>query len=327
MEQKIKEAVFTKEWTGGKGGSIFYHNVTFVDGTTWNIGAKQANPDFLKAGQVLEYEIADAEKKKIKRAKKEFGSFSNFKKMAPPSVNPNSTSLVRMLDKYPEEEIIFFDIETCRGVDQLKKGTALYDAWEYKSRYNNELNRKTGETYSMEEYFVDKAALYAPFAKVVCIVAGKIKGSELKVKEYKGDESDLLKDFNEDIKKILSVTPNAVLCGWANVGFDQPFLMKRMLVHGIQPNLLLDTAHLKPWELAALDLKSVWQATSFYPDSLQSVAVTMGLPTPKSGMDGSQVSDAFFEGKIDDIVKYCAQDVLACANIYRKFVGGTKVSL
>jgi hypothetical protein len=114
--------------------------------------------------------------------------------------------------------------------------------------------------------------------------------------------------------------PNALLGGYASIGFDAPFIMKRMLVHGIRPHRLLDSSGLKPWEIRALDLKDTWKGTSFYPDSLSAVAVALGLPSPKINLDGAEVSKAFFEGRIDEIVEYCTGDVLTTANIYRKFV-------
>lgn len=324
-KSKIESSTFKKEWGEGK-AKTFFHDIKFVgDPTTYNIGAKKIDPDFLAPGQFLTYEVTDTERNKIKRVKED--GFQNAKQL--PKVDVNAKSLIRVLENVNESDIVFLDIETARGVKELEEGSALHDAWMYKARYQNEVDRKTGEVMSAEEYFIDKAALYAPFAKVVAIVAGRIVDGTLKTKKYlnTGKEKATLKEFNDDMIKILNANPNTVFCGWANVGFDQPFLMKRMIVHGIQPNILLDTAHLKPWEISSIDLKELWRGTSFYPDSLISVAVTMGLPSPKSKMDGSQVSDAFYEGKIEEIAEYCEQDVLTTANVYRKFRGEGKVTL
>lgn len=328
MKKKIESLTFKKEWGEGK-AKTFFHDITFVgDSTTYNIGAKKVEPDFLIPGQMLNFEISDPERNKIKRVKEE--GYQNYKPLPKqPSVDPNSKSLIRALDNTSEGDIVFMDIETAKGVEKLKEGTPLHEAWEYKARYQNEVDRKTGEAISNEEYFEQKAALYAPFAKIVAVVVGRIVDGKLKTKKYlnTGKEKTLLKEFNDDMIKVIGANPATVFCGWANIGFDQPFLAKRMIVHGIQPNTLLDTAHLKPWEISSLDLKDLWKGTSFYPDSLISVAVTMGLPSPKSNMDGSQVSDAFYAGKIEEIGNYCEQDVLTTANVYRKFKGEGKVSL
>lgn len=243
---------------------------------------------------------------------------------------------MKYLDRFNESDIVFLDIETARAVKEIKKGTPLYDAFEYKTRHENEHLRKTGEVLTLEEYFREKASLYAVFGQVVAIVAGRITpdGKELNTKKYYQDnkkskitEDQVLNAFNTDLQLILDSNPNTMLCGWANVGFDQPFAMRRMLVHGIRPNLLLDSSGNKPWEIAAIDLKDIWKGTGFYPDSLISVAVALGLPSPKNKMEGNQVSDAFFDGKIKDIVEYCEQDVLTTANIFRKFKGGNLLTL
>ena len=86
---------------------------------------------------------------------------------------------MKQLENLREEDLIFYDIETARAVDVLKEGTPLYEAWKYKARYQNELNKKTGETFTVEEYFYEKAPLYAPFGKVVTVVVGRIKDNKI----------------------------------------------------------------------------------------------------------------------------------------------------
>lgn len=224
---------------------------------------------------------------------------------------------MKALDKYKEEDIIFFDIETASAVKRLKKGSPLEAAWLYKFRHQNEVLKKTGEPSTPEEYWAEKSALYAPFGQVVSVVAGRISGEQLKVKVYSGKESDLLTDFNNDLG--LVVTPMTVLCGWQSIGFDQPFLTKRMIVNSIAPHDILDNGDLKPWQIPAIDLAQLWKGSSFYPDSLISVAVALGLPSPKDALEGSEVSEAFWAGRIDEINTYCTKDVLTTANIFRKF--------
>lgn len=342
MKAKITQVSYVKEWGTGF-NKIHYHDV-WLEGSDkkWNIGTKKQDPDFLQVGKVLEYEIVDADKNKIKRVSAAMTNQSSggggatkpsFTKKQPVTVDPNSTSLISHLDNFAESDLIFIDIETVRAAKELQPGTPLHDAWLYKTRYNNELERKSGEPVTPEEYFVEKAALYAPFGKIVAIVVGRIVGDELKTKKYLvtkdigWKENVMLEEFNNDVKKVLDKSPNAVFVGWANVGFDQPFLSKRMWVHGIKPNALLDTAHLKPWEVPGFDLKTIWQGTGFYPDSLISVAVALGLPSPKVKMDGSQVGEYFYAGKIQEIGEYCTEDVLTCANVYRKLVNKPLLTL
>jgi hypothetical protein len=63
----IKKAEFKREWTGPN-GVVNYHDVWFEGDTSpWNLGAKDKNPDFLKAGAELTFEVKDAAKRSIKR--------------------------------------------------------------------------------------------------------------------------------------------------------------------------------------------------------------------------------------------------------------------
>lgn len=233
---------------------------------------------------------------------------------------------MKFLQQYNERDIIFFDVETVRCVEKLTPESSMYDAWIYKSRYNNELSRKTGETMTPEEFFEEKAPLYAPFAKIACIVAGRIvDDNQLSLKSYMGEEVNLLHEFNEDLKKMAKLS--TALCGFNNIGFDQPFVAKRMLVNNIPLHAKLDNAHEKPWNINDIDLSKLWQGTSFYPDSLLAVSAALGLPSPKQGMDGSQVSEAYYKGKTKEIAEYCTLDVLTTANIFRKFKGGSLLKL
>ena len=46
----------------------------------------------------------------------------------------------------------------------------------------------------------------------------------------------------------------------------------------------------------------------------------LGIASPKDGMDGSQIQQAYDDGKLDDIVHYCMADVVATKNLFDKFV-------
>ena len=68
---------------------------------------------------------------------------------------------MKALDKYKEEDIIFFDIETASAFKKLNKGSPLEAAWLYKFRHQNEVLKKTGEPSTPEEYWSEKAAQWA----------------------------------------------------------------------------------------------------------------------------------------------------------------------
>jgi len=226
---------------------------------------------------------------------------------------------MKQLKNLNENDLVFYDIETSRGVEELQEDTQYYDAWKYKARYQNELNKKTGETFTIEEYYYEKAPLYAPFGRVVTIVVGRIKDNKIYLKSYASyDEKELLEWFNKDLELVYQNNPNTKLVGFNSNGFDSPFLLKRSIINGVTPASPLDEGTSKPWEMKALDLAKIWQGSAFYPDSLIAVATALGLPSPKDALDGSQVSNAFYEKRLPEIVTYCLKDVETTIRVYRK---------
>lgn len=226
---------------------------------------------------------------------------------------------MKQLENLNENDLVFYDIETSAGVETLEEGSQLYDAWKYKARYQNELNKKTGLEYTLEEYFAEKAPLYAPFGRVVTIVVGRIRDNEIFLKSYASyDEKELLQEFNKDLQMVYQSNPNIKLVGFNSNGFDSPYLLKRTIINRIKPASPLDEGGAKPWEMRALDLAKIWQGSAFYPDSLVAVATALGLPSPKDALDGSEVSRAFYDKRLPEIVTYCLKDVDTTIRVYRK---------
>ena len=226
---------------------------------------------------------------------------------------------MKQLENLNENDLCFYDIETARAVEALVEGTPIYDAWKYKARYQNELNKKTGQEYTLEEYYYEKAPLYAPFGRVVTIVVGRIKDNRIHLKSYSSyNEKELLEDFNRDLELVYQSNPKTRFVSFNGVGFDTPYLEKRSIINGVKPANLLQESHLEPWKVTQLDLAKIWKGNAFYPDSLIAVATALGLPSPKDALDGSQVSTAFYEKRLPEIVTYCLKDVETTIRVYRK---------
>ena len=51
---------------------------------------------------------------------------------------------------------------------------------------------------------------------------------------------------------------------------------------------------------------------------LEHIALALGIPTPKEGIDGSQVFDFYKAGRIDEICEYCKRDVETTRAIYKR---------
>lgn len=236
---------------------------------------------------------------------------------------------MKFLKQFDPENMLFIDIETANLVKELEKGTPLYDSWAYKVRYGS----WTGEKYSTdevtpEELYKTKASLFAEFSRVACISIGMIKDGKIKIRSYKDkDEQKLLYDFANATNALQAKYPKLVLAGHAITTFDNPFLMRRMLINGIELPAPFDIAHLKPWETQVIDTLTLWKGQSYYSASLINITTAFGLPSPKDEMDGSEVNEAFHSGKLDEIATYCEKDVFALANVVLKMRGDKPVEL
>lgn len=228
---------------------------------------------------------------------------------------------MKVIERLNVSDLLFIDIETVRVTDKMDENDTIKDAWLYKARYQNEVSRKTGESLTPEEYFEDKAALYAPFAKIVCISVGRIRKDGIETKSFYGDdESMLLELFCDTLSEITARAKNTKLVGFNIIGFDIPFIVKRCIINRIKLPDILDQLDAKPWEVTFVDLSTIWKWSAFYPDSLVAVCAAAGIPSPKNGLDGSMVGEAYYDGRLDEIMEYCEDDVVAVANMYLLFM-------
>lgn len=220
------------------------------------------------------------------------------------------------------DDVLFLDIETVRIQNDIKEGESLYDSWSYKMRYSRDAEKFDDKP--IEDLFKEKAALYSEFAKIVCITIGRIKDNKCLLHTISNhDEGVLLAEFSDMLNGFYAKNSRTILSGHAIKGFDIPFIMRRCIVNGVSIPVLCDVAHLKPWELNTLDTLELWKGTGFYSASLINIAVALGLPSPKSDINGSETSDVYYteEKGLERIVAYCERDVHTVCNIICKFIG------
>jgi hypothetical protein len=239
---------------------------------------------------------------------------------------------------HPLDSLLFFDIETVAKVPELMEDTPLFDSFEYKMRYAEEAQRKDFSAYNMKALYASKAALYPEFGKIVAITIGKIvDGHKLALYSFSGDdEASILTRFFKALSDQLTTDPELVLCGVNLKFFDLRYCFIRAVVNQIEPvKGHINLTGLKPWEVRTCDITDVWKQTSMYNAPLICMAECLGLPSPKSDIDGSQVSETYWkEGKsgLHRITEYCERDVFTTANVVMRLrfqpllemVSGTK---
>ena len=94
-----------------------------------------------------------------------------------------------------------------------------------------------------------------------------------------------------------------------------------MLVNGISPSPILQIAGKKHWEIADLDTMELWKFGDYkHYTSIKLLCAIFNIPTPKNDIDGSMVSDVYWnDNDLKRIAKYCEKVVLATAQIFIKF--------
>ncbi|MCH5599933.1 3'-5' exonuclease [Niabella ginsengisoli] len=218
---------------------------------------------------------------------------------------------------------MFLDIET---VPQQPGYEQLGDDWKalWQTKAMILLRNREGET---PESIYERAGIYAEFGKIICISCGVMHGSEnsrkLVLKSFADtDEKQLLSNFCEMLVKWGSNEPK-YLCAHNGKEFDFPYICRRLIINGMPIPTILNIAGKKPWEVSHLDTMELWKFGDYKSyTSLNLLAFSLGVPTPKDDIDGSMVAQVYYEEKnLDRIVTYCQKDVITLAQIFLRFNG------
>lgn len=214
--------------------------------------------------------------------------------------------------------ILFIDIETVPiEPDYSKLSPGLKYHWQRKLNYL----RLTEEEQNDEALaYLRHAGIYSEWSKVICIGLGYRKGNKLRLKAYSGDdEQKLLTEFI-DVVTDFTNHEKLLFCGHNVKEFDIPFLCRRLVANGIKLPKVMDLAGMKPWENEHIDTMQMWRFGDYKRfTALDLIAHALDIQSPKTDMDGSQVSRVYYEeGNLSKIVDYCIGDVFTTAQIYYK---------
>jgi DNA polymerase elongation subunit (family B) len=105
--------------------------------------------------------------------------------------------------------------------------------------------------------------------------------------------------------------------------FDYPVMQLRALHHGV--NALAAALHQgKPWDAKLADTKEWcpvvrdWYGRPSSSTSMDSVCALLGIGRPDNPIDGSQVLDAYVDGRWSDVIAHCHADVRDLREVYRR---------
>ncbi len=227
------------------------------------------------------------------------------------------------MNKIALENLFVIDIET---VSQKEHFHLLEEEW--KSLWTEKISKSLPANTSAEEYYPMRAAILAEFAKVVCISFGYFKKENnewrFRIKSLCSEnEAEMLNQFATTLKQLHARNQNWIFTGHNIKEFDVPFLCRRMLVNTVAIPSCMDFQNMKPWDTPMLDTLHLWRFGDYkHYTSLKLLAATLGIPSPKDDIDGSQVGDVYWKEKnLERISIYCEKDVATVANVILRFKG------
>jgi DNA polymerase elongation subunit (family B) len=100
-------------------------------------------------------------------------------------------------------------------------------------------------------------------------------------------------------------------------GFDLPFILRRAVVLGV-PIPQCIPRDPKPWGGQVFDTMTAWAGTRDT-ISMNDLCAALGIEGKGEGLDGSQIAQAWLDGRHDEIAAYCEADVERTREIWRKF--------
>jgi predicted PolB exonuclease-like 3'-5' exonuclease len=214
------------------------------------------------------------------------------------------------ISKATLKTLLFFDIETCGQHPDIHsladdKGPGAVSMFEKKIK---RLHNGSSWTGDIDADYKNNVSLFPEFGRIACVSYGMWNEAGVQVMTVNdSSEYDLLKKVANLFYK--AGTNGYTPTGWNIKNFDVPWLVRRMLMHGITVPQILSSYGKKPWEMNIFDMKDYWKSGSSLDVTFEEAAYGMGIPTPKDDIDGSQVHGVFWSGDIQRVSTYCEKDV------------------
>lgn len=235
------------------------------------------------------------------------------------------------LDYHLLKKCLFIDIETVSGFPNYERlPEDMKDLWNMKATQIKKTLLSPTDELTASDLYLQKAGIFAEFAKVVCISMGFLSfdddyPSKIRIKSLAGhDEKTLLEDFSRLLINHYNDPENSKICGHNIKEFDIPFLCRRMVVNQVRFPPLLDISGKKPWQTSQiLDTMDMWRFGDYKNyTSLNLLAGALGVKSPKDDIDGSMVGDVYWiDEDLDRIVTYCQKDVVTVMQVILKYSG------
>lgn len=211
---------------------------------------------------------------------------------------------------------LFLDIET------------LPPSEEDRARIEDEIERRRARNDSDGEVLRDidevfrELALVPEFGRILTIgviyeEGGKIVnrglfGRDRETMAFHMDEAKTLRSFWGFVRR-LNLRSDLIV-GHNVLDFDLPFIIKRSVIHGVRPSLQIPFRRFVSQPV----FDTMWEWGLWrHKISLHTLALALGIASPKEdGINGSQIYDAWLEGRDRQIADYCLRDVECVREIF-----------
>lgn len=222
--------------------------------------------------------------------------------------------MTQTIKRITEEKILFFDLEVVRKSKELDLNSKEFELFQKKTR-NKETDELLPDNEVIEQYN-KRAALKMCYTKIVSIGVGFIKEGEVHIKALEGDEESILRQFCTIANSF------DYICGANIIGYDLPMVainsMRYFDVSGVLADRFI-TCGKKPWDLkSVIDLMDIFKGTHYANSSLDEICYHFEVPSPKTDLDGSMVSNEYWENGIEKINNYVKEDVFASINVFKR---------
>lgn len=217
--------------------------------------------------------------------------------------------------------ILYLDIETLPADENSYK--ALKFLYERKLEKHSKKKEVSEEVIveldgSNFESYVRNTSLDGSFGRVLCAGVA-LNNNTVECYFNKDNEKRTLEQFWEIAGKC------DLFVGHNVMDFDLKFLWQRSIILGVRPTWQdFDQRSAKYISFARyrgypiFDTMHEWSKWGWEKVGLEHLALALGIPTPKGGIDGSKVFDFYQAGKADEICEYCKRDVETTRAIYKK---------
>jgi len=189
---------------------------------------------------------------------------------------------------------------------------------------------KFADTEEKREEEIQKFALHAVTGRIIAVamlnpesMSGKVfyqaatpeqsRSADGKIEFIAGDEALLLRNFWDSVQRYDQIVT------FNGRTFDCPFLLLRSAMLGISP-----TRNLVPYRYSTekhcdlLDQLTFYGATRRF--NLDFYCKAFGIKSPKSeGITGLDLGPLYNAGKFRQIAEYCMGDVIATAELYKRW--------